>query len=352
MKIISKVQISILFLATFFVASCERENLTEVKPGFIERVKADPELSTLASAIEKANLQSALIGTQFTMFAPTNSAFNGVDINAIPAETLRQVLLYHIGGSRIDSSRFNPQYHGVTLNLSGVASLNTNLNANLYFTNVTRILNASDFPDRWRYESDGIFVCGSRIIGFDAVQASDGIVHKIDRVLFPPTGFLGEMIASNADLSLFNKLVNKAATAAGQPNFAATTLNLPIPSNVNPLTSRTGTLTVFAPTNAAMTAAGYTDAFIDGATPAACLNIARAQIINFRTFSSDFFNSARAFAPATVTVYNTLQTGRTVTFNLATTSFTGVLNANVQPSTANILAANGVIHVVGQVLNN
>lgn len=332
-----------LALAIVLVTACQREDLTEIKPGFIEKIKSDPELSTLSTAIDKASLSSAIIGTQFTMFAPTNAAFSGIDVNNIAPDALRSILLYHISGARIDSSRFNVPYHGIVLNLNGITTLNTSLNANLYYTNATRVISNV-------LQSDGIFVCGSRIIGFDAIEASDGVVHKIDRVLLPPSGFVGEMIAANSDLSLFNKLINKAATAAGQPSFVATTLNLPIPSTINPLTSRTGTYTVFAPNNAAMTAAGYTDAFIDGATPAACLAIARAQVMNNRTFTSDFLNSAKAATP--VTVYNTLQTGRTVTYNLATGSFTGILNSNVVPVTSNIVSANGVIFVTNLVLNN
>jgi uncharacterized surface protein with fasciclin (FAS1) repeats len=339
--------VNILFFASLLVfASCEREDLTEIKPGILEMIATDPELSVLNQAIDRANLKGALAGTQYTFFAPVNSAFDNIDINSISENDLLNILKYHIAPTRYDSSRFNAEYgnffgNPAQGNLVSLTTLNTTLNANLFFTNSSRVLNGN-------LEKDGVWVCGVRVSVLDAHEASDGIVHRIDQLLSPPTGLSGSTIASIPDLSLFNKLINKAATAAGAASFFTTTLN-----NVAIVT------TVFAPNNSAMEAAGYNDAFIDSSTPAALLVIARGNVLNstqtgftsFRRFMSDFNKLYKDNSSSNVT-YATFQTGRSVTFNGANGTVAGVLNTGVQVVGPNIVTSNGVIHIVGSVINN
>jgi uncharacterized surface protein with fasciclin (FAS1) repeats len=343
-----KILYSFLVGIFLMVNACETTDLTKVTPSIFDLIKKDPDLSTLSQAVDKSKLRTKLVGTQFTLFAPVNSAFAGVDINSITENDLLNILLYHIAPSKIDSARFNPEYNVnffaagyQSLTGSAFSTFNTSLNANLFVTNATRDSNPD--PLVTSLTTNGIFVNGAQLIQLNAFEGSDGVVHKINAALTPPSGFAGVMIAANPDLSRFNKLVNKAATAVGAPSFALSVLNAP--------PAATALVTLFAPTNAAMDAAGYTDAFIDGATPAALLQIARGQTINARWFSSDFLN--RLNAVPSVFSYNTLQTApaRTVVYNVAGT-FTGSLNANVSIARKDIVTANGVIHIVGSVLNN
>ncbi|HMP94448.1 MAG TPA: fasciclin domain-containing protein, partial [Phnomibacter sp.] len=79
----------------------------------VEAALATPSLSLLAQAVVKCNLQDALQGAgPFTVFAPTNAAFEaaGFDAAAIAAasgttlETLRNVLLLHVLNGRVFST--------------------------------------------------------------------------------------------------------------------------------------------------------------------------------------------------------------------------------------------------------
>lgn len=327
------------------ISGCDTTDLTSVTPSIFDLIKKDPDLSILAQAVEKSKLQSKLVGNQFTLFAPVNAAFTGIDINSISETDLRNILLYHIAQTKLDSARFNPEYNinftsgGYSnLNLTSIATLNTSLNANLFWTNATR---DSDPGPGTVLTSDGIFVNGAKLVKLNAFEGSNGVVHKINALLSPPNGFAGTMIAAIPDLSRFNKLVNKAATAVGAPSFAISQLNGAAALN-----------TVFAPNNAAMDAAGFTDAFIDTSTPTALLQIARGHTLSIRRFSSDFLNNLNS-VPSVVS-YNTLQTAspsRPITYNVAGT-LSGSVNSNVQIVKKDIVTANGVIHIVGAVLNN
>ncbi|MFM8912311.1 MAG: fasciclin domain-containing protein, partial [Flammeovirgaceae bacterium] len=365
-----------VILLMAFLWSCERENLTNEKVKVIAGIKADPQLTRLSAAIDRAGLAAALNGTQYTILAPTDSAFAaaGIDPNALDPATLLSVLQYHIIPSRIDSSRFgfefgwvnqqldnntlglfsppiNPQntnFYG-QLSFQGFQTMNLNLNANLYVTNATQ-LNApvppTNSPINPSAIGRGVFFNGARVIRFDAFEGSDGVVHKINKVLLPPTGNLAQLIAADTDLSIFNKLILKAT---GTPNFAVSVLTALPASALTPL--RTGTLTVLAPNNAAMNSGGFSEAFIDGATPAACLDIARRHVVGLRTFSSDFLNSS--IRPTPLTLYTTLQTGKTVTYGVDTNGvfFTNGLTPRASVTVADVVATNGVLHKISSVIN-
>ena len=56
-----------------------------------------PELSMLVEALKKAGLAEALSGDgPFTVFAPTNDAFDDADAEDMDADELKSILLYHV----------------------------------------------------------------------------------------------------------------------------------------------------------------------------------------------------------------------------------------------------------------
>merc|ERR1711976_545113 len=57
--------------------------------------------SSLVAAVVKADLVDALSGDPFTVLAPNNDAFSGVNIDEIDAEELRNVLLYHVTAATV-----------------------------------------------------------------------------------------------------------------------------------------------------------------------------------------------------------------------------------------------------------
>jgi uncharacterized surface protein with fasciclin (FAS1) repeats len=159
-----------------------------------------------------------------------------------------------------------------------------------------------------------VTVGGARVTTPD-ISASNGVVHLIDGVM------LGSLdIVDNAIIRGFSSLVS-AVTAA----------NL-----VAPL--RGGNLTVFAPTNAAFAA-------IPGGAPtnaATLASVLQLHVVGTRALSTQLTNGQQL---------PTLLTGNSLTVGLINggVRITGPKNF-AQVVTPNVVAKNGVIHVIDTVL--
>ena len=121
--------------------------------------------TTLATALTKAGLVDALKGEgPFTVFAPTDEAFNNLPDGALDnllkdKEALKNVLLYHVVSGNVSSKDVVKLEKATTLNGSDI---------NIKTTNGKVMINDAD------------------VTGAD-VMASNGIIHVIDKVLLPPT---------------------------------------------------------------------------------------------------------------------------------------------------------------------
>jgi len=133
----------------------------------LDGARGNPDFSILVTAIEATGLQGALghPGDLYTVFAPTNAAFEALGTETIEAlladpDTLREILLYHvIAGTVVDAA-----------------------------TAVTLVGNSIEAGsgDRFTLRLDGsnLFVNDSLIVATD-IAASNGIIHVIDQVLIP-----------------------------------------------------------------------------------------------------------------------------------------------------------------------
>jgi uncharacterized surface protein with fasciclin (FAS1) repeats len=121
------------------------------------------EFSTLIAAVVAADLVDALSAVgQRTVFAPTDAAFaalglNAMNVGALDKEFLTNVLLYHVTPGRRASG--------------SVVTANRIRMANGDFTTI-------------RVENGTAYIDESAIIDVD-FEASNGIIHVIDRVLLP-----------------------------------------------------------------------------------------------------------------------------------------------------------------------
>ena len=62
-----------------------------------ENAMTQNELSTLVALLQRADLVSALSAEgPFTVFAPINSAFSGIDASSMSMEELQETLKYHV----------------------------------------------------------------------------------------------------------------------------------------------------------------------------------------------------------------------------------------------------------------
>ncbi len=145
-------------------ADCNSLPLAQFEGTIVDAAVATPELSTLVGLVTKAGLVGALSGPgPFTVYAPKNSAFEGVPssvLNSIAEDAglLTAVLTYHVSPGSVDPRAFKTARERKTL-LSG----------------------QSVFVD---FDRDGPKVNQS-IAGCQGFKTSNGTVWLIDSVLLP-----------------------------------------------------------------------------------------------------------------------------------------------------------------------
>ena len=227
-KLIKK--ISILALITLLFVSCSSDDdstTTQPANNTIATIASNnADLSILVQALQKTDLVATLDGTQeFTVFAPTNASFtaflqaNGfANLDAVPTNVLKEILLNHVVAGELTASALNTGY--VKTLAKGSASPTNTLSL---FVNTANgvVLNGGTSNN------------GGSVVTAD-VQASNGVVHVINGVLALPT------IVNHAVANPNFSILVQALTREDQPDFAGIlsgTANSPF--------------TVFAPTNEA-----------------------------------------------------------------------------------------------------
>jgi len=258
----------------------------------IVQTAIDAGFSTLATALTSANLVSALQADgPFTVFAPTDAAFQALPAGTLDAllndpEALAEVLLYHVVSGRVYAR-----------DLDGVVSTET----------------LAEYPVLFDL-SDGAKINSSNISSTD-ILTTNGVIHIIDEVLLPPSGDIVE-----------------TAVAAGFNTLAAA---LTAASLVDALEAE-GPFTVFAPTDDAFAALpeGALAKLLDDVD--ALTDVLLYHVVPSQIFSGDLTDGASA---------QTLQ-GQSISVDLSS----GVSIDDASVTSADIIAKNGVIHVIDEVL--
>jgi uncharacterized surface protein with fasciclin (FAS1) repeats len=299
----------------------------------VATAQATPDLSSLVAAVQFASNNNDLVslldspGT-LTVFAPTNAAFDNLakaltgNTNAKAADILvpankdlvRAVLQYHVLTTKVTAAQI-PLGKAITPAGGGFFKIDL-VNARAVITDGRN---------------------GKSNITATDIEASNGVVHLIDKVLLP------------ADKTIV------ATAIASAPEFTSLVAALGFASNNNDLVttlSGTGPFTVFAPTNAAFDVlakeltsnanATATDILVP-ANKELVRNILLYHVVSARVLKADITLNA-AIQP--------LLTGKTFTIG-ATAS--GVAITDGRARVANIVAtdvlnSNGVIHVIDKVI--
>ncbi len=309
---VKKTAIVLVLATSVLFGACKKDKVDAPMDGnstITEIVTTNSDFSLLKTALVQAGLTDVLSGAgPFTVFAPNNAAFAaaGLDteakLKAVPVETLKKILLYHVVGDNIPA-----------------ASIPTASN--------TPVKTAAELDVFVTKNSTGVFVNGASVIQAD-VMANNGVVHVINTVLMPPAGNIVEVAQANPDFSLLVAAVLRASQGS---------------TNVAQVLSGNGPLTVFAPTNQAFIKAGFANAAaIQAADPAVLTSILTYHVVPARVFSSDLTEGAQ---PQTAN-------GKTVAISLSGgAKVKGNQNASASViSPANLVTTNGVIHVIDQVL--
>ena len=272
----------------------------------VEVAQNTPDLSILVEAVVAAGLAPTLSTGTLTVFAPTNAAFAalltelGVTKQALLANKplLTAVLTYHVLSST------------VPLASVPVGKAITPVGGGFFKIESTGGLKITDGRNRV-----------SNITAND-IQASNGVVHLVDRVLLP----------ANKDI---------VATAQALPDFSILVEAVVAAGLVETLQG-TGPFTVFAPTNAAFAAL-----LAELGVSKAALLADKAMLTKVLTYHVLPSRVLKAEVPV----------GKPIT-TVQGQSFT--LNASLQITDQNarvanlvgtdVFASNGVIHVVDRVL--
>ena len=276
------------------------EVLLPPSDNIVDLVAADPELSTLAAALTAADLLNTVRdGRPFTVFAPTNAAFE-----ALPAGVLDSLLLPENKGDLANILL----YHVV----AGSVYSNNLANGPVGMVNGGSITVDTTGPI---FEFTG---GAASPVAVDIV-ANNGVVHKIDKVLLPSSEDLVAVLSGD---SRFSTLV----TAVGAAELVEAIQGL-------------GGATIFAPTNAAFEAlpAGMLQLLLQPENKALLQNV-----ILYHTLVANYYA-----AGLQTNVYPTLA-GAELPIMVDTNGVT--VDFGPMVSEANILASNGVIHAIDGVI--
>lgn len=288
---------------------------------------SNPQFTSLVAAVVKTGLVDALsnASANLTVFAPTNAAFaqlpapfnNANNIAAItdPAQIgfLQNVLLYHVLGSEVFSHQIaSGRSSATTIKAAGSANDNT-----IYFSNTFRLIRINGQSNVIRPNLD----------------ASNGVIHVIDKVLLSPTNTI-------------------AGIAIGNPDFATLVAAL-VKTNLAGVFAGSGDFTVFAPTNAAFAQlpAPFNNAQnINSITNQAQID-ALANILKYHVTASRYFAWDLGILQKPVTLANAPNNKLTTVLGYNRGFVKGDANNSFSKITpADILATNGVIQVIDKVL--
>ncbi len=294
--------IAVIGIGMFTLTSCEKDdnnddNMVETPKSIAAIASADPQFSILVEALTKADLATTMSqpGT-YTVFAPTNAAFTALftqlgvsGIDQLSADALRPILLYHVLGSKAVSTGLSSGYVSTLSPAAGgrFVSLKVDVGSGVKLNSASNVTSAD-------------------------IQASNGVIHVIDKVLLPPT--VADLAVAN---SSFTTLVS-ALSGAGL---------------VTALSDPKATLTVFAPTN---------DAFAQLTSVPEDLK----PILLYHVLGSTVYASQVATGYA-----KTLSAYMTNPMDIYINTASGVkINNSATVVLADVVGTNGVIHVIDKVL--
>lgn len=298
----------LLTLSAFTWVSCDKDDDTPQQETITEVVVNNASFTILEAAVIRAGLADTLANTpNLTVFAPTDEAFTKAGltlaaINSTPVDALKNILKYHVLTSKVVSTAVP----------AGPNAEVTAFNGGKLF--VTR-------------NSAGVFVNGVKVTTAD-VSAANGVIHIVDRVILPAAGNIVQVAQANSNFTYLVAAVLRADASGTSISGALT---------------GAGPLTVFAPTNQAFIDAGFpTIASINAADPNTLKNILLYHVISARVFSSDLSEGAQPATAQGAKVTITLSGGAKVK---------GTTNTTASTITAtDLMATNGVIHVIDKVL--
>jgi len=311
----------------------------------VELAESVDSLSTLVAAVVAGDLVATLSSPgPFTVFAPTNDAFN-----ALPAGTLDSLMKPENKATLVDI---------LTYHVVGAAALSTDLSDG-------QMIGTVEGKSVTVHIGDGIKINDATVVMAD-VMASNGVVHVVDGVLLPPSreSSTGKCCYSQfGDASSCGSYpggsggicnTDNVTPCSGDSDCVGPTMNIvELAQSVDTLStlvaavvagdlvttlSSPGPFTVFAPTNVAFAAlpAGTLDALLKPENKATLVDILTYHVVGAVALSTDLSDGQ---------VIATVE-GKSVTVHIGD----GIKINDATVVMADVMATNGVVHVVDGVL--
>ncbi|PBI88506.1 Fasciclin domain protein [Flavobacterium sp. ACN2] len=313
--------IAFLALIAFVSISCNNDDddSQQTSQTILSIAKANPDLSSLVAALEKADLAATLNSSgSYTVFAPNNKAFsaflsaNGyANLNAVPVAALKEILLNHVLSTKVKSSEITTGY--VKTLAKGNASASNTIS--MYLEKNTGV------------DINGGKANGGATVTTADIEASNGVIHLVDGVIGLPT-IVNHAVANKNFTTLVTALSYNSAS--GFVGILSGTASSPF--------------TVFAPTNAAF-ASFLTETGFSGlsAIPANVLETTlKYHVVAGANVQSTSLTNGQA-----------VNTFASQSFTIGLTGGAKITDTNNRVS--NIIAtdvqcSNGIIHVIDKVL--
>ena len=270
----------------------------------VDIVVGSADHTILETAVIEAGLVETLSGEgPFTIFAPTDSAFAALPEGLLdtllldPTGELTNILLYHVLGAEVLSTDLSDGQMAMTLQGAEITV---------------------------SIDSSGVMINNALVTVAD-LQADNGVVHVIDAVLVPPVDTMVVVDSSVVDIVVGSADHTILETAVIEAGLVETL-------------SGEGPFTIFAPTDSAFAALpeGLLDTLLLDPT-GELTNILLYHVLGAEVLSTELSDGQTAM---------TLQgTDITVTIDSS-----GVFINDAMVTVADLMADNGVVHVIDAVL--
>lgn len=266
-----------------------------------EVVADDDRFTTLLSALERVGLTGVLEQDgPYTVFAPTNDAFNGVDVSSLTDAQLTDILLYHVLGAKVNSFDLQEgQTYTSTASTAGFGGSSPSALIERAGNNVT--INGN-----------------IEVIQAD-VETKNGVIHVINGVMTPMS--VVDIAATNGE---FTQLVDALGNATG---------------DLVGVLSGDGPFTVFAPLNSAFQMISGTVA-----------GLSADQLASVLTYHVVGGNVAKDDLGATQTVATVQGENITITRSGNQVTVTDARGNAAEVLLADVQGTNGIVHVLNMVI--
>ena len=267
--------------------------------------------------LKKAELVGALAdkSSQFTVFAPNNAAFTAAGVTSLDGldkAALTPILQYHVLNSEVKSTALPAT--------DGVSAVIGTLNGNFFLTNA----------------GGGVFINGDIQVTAIDLDVDNGVVHVVNKMISPASGDIVQVASTNSDFDVLVAALTRTTTEGN--------------TNLVSVLKGEGPFTVFAPTDAAFISFTAADdeaaaiAAVNGLPIETLVTVLQYHVVGAAVASGDV--KAGEVTSVSTDEFMIAIDGSSIKIQDGSAS-----TPDATISATNVLASNGLIHVIDQVIS-